>query len=160
MQQDSSSHDPRHDEEASNMALVQNFFADWSKRDAQLLATYLADDFAYQMIEGEPDLIGPAIFVETLKDVLISFTEIDMQIRRITCHGHVVMVDRFDRMMGKDKDHSMSFEVVGILLVTNRKLRMLRDYPIPGGVFELGNAWLEGSPADKQRLSTAAKREY
>ena len=150
---------PGHANEAANIEIVRNFFADWSKRDATVLARYLADDFAYQMIEGEPDIIGPAMFVETLLNVLPTFTEIDMQIRRIVAYGHIVLVDRYDRMVGKDEASSMMFEVVGMLTVQDGKLKSLRDYPIPGGVFELGSAWAEGSSADAARLETATKQK-
>jgi limonene-1,2-epoxide hydrolase len=150
---------PGHANEAENVEIVRNFFADWSKRDATALASYLADDFAYQMIEGEPDIIGPAMFVDTLIDVLPSFNEIDMQIRRIVGYGHIVLVDRYDRMRGADEASSMTFEVVGMLVVEDGKLKSLRDFPIPGGVFELGSAWTEGSAADEARLETAAKHK-
>jgi len=145
--------------EADNVALARNFFADWSKRDAALLATYLADDFAYQMIEGEPDLIGPAQFVATLEHVLRGFVEIDMHIRRIEGFGHLVMVERYDRLIGKDAAHSMCFEVVSMLVVQDGKLKMLRDFPIPGGVFELGEAFLAGGEADERRLQAAGKSQ-
>jgi limonene-1,2-epoxide hydrolase len=143
--------------ESENVALVQNFFADWTKRDAALLATYMSDDFSYQMIEGEPDLIGPAMFIKTLGTVLPGFTEIDMRIRRIVGYGHIVIVDRFDRMIGKDAAHSMCFEVVAMLIVRDGKITTLRDYPIPGGVFELGDAWLTGGQADESRLQATAE---
>ena len=67
-----------HAGESDNVKLVRNFFADWSKRDARILAKYMTDDFAYQMIEGEPDIIGPKMFIETLGDVLPGFVSINM----------------------------------------------------------------------------------
>ena len=144
-------------DEAANIALVENFFADWAKQDATLLASYLAEDFAYQMIEGEPDIVGPTQFMATLKDVLPAFVEIDMHIRRIACFGHLVMVERNDRMIGKDEAHSMYFEVAAMLVVQDGKLKMLRDFPIPGGVFQLGDAWLPGTYEEEHRLEVAAK---
>jgi limonene-1,2-epoxide hydrolase len=63
-------------------------------------------------------------------------------------------------MVGKDAAHSMHFEVVGMLVVQDGKITMLRDYPIPGGVFDLGAAWLEGTEADAQRLETAVRHEH
>ncbi|MGI9342288.1 MAG: nuclear transport factor 2 family protein [Gammaproteobacteria bacterium] len=146
---------PATPDEAENVEVVRNFFADWSRRDAALLARYLADDFAYQMIEGEPDLVGPAQFVATLEHVLPGFVEIDMHIRRIESFGHLVMVERYDRMIGEDEAHSMCFEVVAILVVEDGKLKMLRDFPIPGGVFELGAAFDAGSAEDRRRLDAA-----
>ena len=140
MSQEHVTTDSAQPDETENVAIVKNFFADWAKRDAALLATYLADDFAYQMIEGEPDLIGPEQFVATLKDVLTGFTQIDMHIRRIVSYGHIVMVDRFDRMVGKDEAHSMNFEVVATLIVRNGKIKALRDFPLPGGP-TMPSAW-------------------
>jgi len=67
--------------EAENITVVKAFFADGFRRDTELLATYLADDFVYQMIEGEPDLSGPAKFVKTLGAVLKTFTRVDMHRR-------------------------------------------------------------------------------
>jgi limonene-1,2-epoxide hydrolase len=159
MSQEHVTTDSAQPDETENVAIVKNFFADWAKRDASVLAAYLADDFAYQMIEGQPDIIGPAQFVDTLGPVLPSFVEIDMHIRRIVAYGHIVMVDRFDRMVGKDEAHSMNFEVVPTLIVRNGKIKALRDFPLPGGVFELGDAWLEGSDEDERRLEAAAKHE-
>jgi len=154
MAQKSSVAGPGHVDESDNVKLVRNFFADWSKRDARVLAKYMADDFAYQMIEGEPDIIGPEMFIKTLGDVLPGFASINMEIRRIVGYGHIVMIDRYDRMTGVDEAHSMNFEVVGLVKVHAGKLSVLRDFPIPGGVFDLGSAWLEGSDADNQRLET------
>jgi limonene-1,2-epoxide hydrolase len=150
---------PANPNESENIAIVESFFADWAKKDATLLATYLADDFAYQMIEGEPDLIGPAQFVATLGNVLPAFKAIDMHIRRIECYGHLVMVERYDRMTGADEAHNMNFEVAAVLMVCDGKIKALRDYPIPGGVFELGDAWLPGGIEDENRLAAASQSD-
>jgi limonene-1,2-epoxide hydrolase len=83
------------------------------------------------------------MFIETLGDVLPGFVSINMEIRRIVGYGHIVMLDRYDRMTGVDEAHSMNFEVVGLVRVQEGKLSVLRDFPIPGGVFDLGSAWLE-----------------
>jgi hypothetical protein len=62
-------------------------------------------------------------------------------------------------MIGADEAHNMIFEVVAMLIVQDGKIKALRDYPLPGGVFELGEAWVAGSAEDQQRLETAARHD-
>ena len=44
-------------------------------------------------------------------------------------------------MIGKDAAHSMRFSVASHSVVYNRKITVLKDYPIPNGTFELGDAF-------------------
>jgi limonene-1,2-epoxide hydrolase len=127
--------------ETENAALVRQFFDDWSQRDADLLATYLADDLIYQMVEGQPDIIGKAAFVETLGPALKSFSSVEMKILRHQAVGQLVLSERFDTLIGKDAAHSMRFSVASYSVVYNRKITVLKDYPIPNGTFELGDAF-------------------
>jgi limonene-1,2-epoxide hydrolase len=128
--------------EAENRAFIQRFFDDWSKRDANLLATYLADDLIYQMVEGQPDIIGKAAFVETLGPVLKTFQSVEMKILRHHAVGQLVVSERLDTLIGDDAAHSMRFSVASYSVVYNRKITILKDYPIPNGTFELGDAFL------------------
>lgn len=139
---DSHNGDQRGALEAENAAIVRRFFDDWSKRDADLLATYLADDLIYQMVEGQPDIIGKAAFVETLGPVLKTFQSVEMKILRHHAVGQLVVSERFDTLIGDDAAHSMRFSVASYSVVYNRKITILKDYPIPNGTFELGDAFL------------------
>lgn len=127
--------------ELENLALVRRFFADWSKRDAELLGTYLADDLVYQMIEGEPDIIGKLAFVEFLGPALETFHTVDMKILRHQAIGQLVFSERFDTLLGKDEAHSMRFSVASYSVVYDGKITILKDYPIRGGTFELGESF-------------------
>lgn len=127
--------------EAENLALVQRFFDDWAKRDAGLLATYLADDLVYQMIEGQPDIIGKSAFVEFLGPALKTFHTVDMKILRHYAIGQLVFSERFDTLLGKDEAHSMRFSVASYSVVYDGKITILKDYPIRGGIFELGESF-------------------
>jgi limonene-1,2-epoxide hydrolase len=127
--------------EADNLDLVRRFFADWSQRDAGLLATYLADDLIYQMVEGQPDIHGKAAFVETLGDVLKGFESVEMKLVRHMAVGQLVVSERLDTLIGKDAAHSMSFSVASHSVVYDGKIAVLRDFPIRGGVYELGDSF-------------------
>lgn len=128
--------------ERENLDIVSRFFADWSQRDADLLATYVHDDLVYQMIEGEPDIVGKAAFVETLGGVLKTFESVEMKILRHYAVGQLVMSERFDSLIGKDAANSMRFSVASYSVVYDGKISVLKDYPIRDGVFELGEAFL------------------
>jgi limonene-1,2-epoxide hydrolase len=128
--------------EAENITLVQRFFDDWAKKDADLLATYLADDLVYQMIEGQPDIVGKAAFVETLGPALGAFKTVDMKILRHYAVGQLVLSERFDTLIGVDEAHSMRFSVASYSVVYDGKITVLKDYPIRGGTFELGDSFL------------------
>jgi limonene-1,2-epoxide hydrolase len=128
--------------EAENLALVKQFFADWSKRDVDLLATYLADDLVYQMVEGQPDILGKASFLETLSPVLKTFKSVEMKLVRHTAIAQLVVSERLDTLIGKDAAHSMSFSVASYSVVYDGKIAVLRDFPIRDGVFEIGGAFL------------------
>ena len=110
-------------------------------RDANVLTRYLADDFVYQMVEGELEIRGKDTFVSTLEDVLARFQSIDMRIIRHVAIGQLVMSERLDSLVGKDPDHSMRFSVASYSVVYAGKISALRDYPIRGGAFELGAAF-------------------
>jgi len=127
--------------EAENLALVQRFFDDWTKRDVELLATYVADDLVYQMIEGEPDIIGKAAFVEILGPALDIFHTVEMKILRHHAIGQCVFSERFDTLIGKDEAHSMRFSVASFSVVYDGKIAVLKDFPIRGGTFEIGDAF-------------------
>jgi limonene-1,2-epoxide hydrolase len=127
--------------EADNVAIVQKFFQDWSKQDAELLATYVADDLVYQMVEGQPDILGKAAFVATLGPVLKTFQSVDMKILRHHAVGQLVVTERLDTLRGKDAAHSMRFSVASYSVIYDQKISVLKDYPIPNGVFELGDSF-------------------
>lgn len=133
--------DQRSASETENLALVQRFFDDWSQRDARLLATYVADDLIYQMIEGQPDIVGKDAFVEILGPALDAFHSVEMKILRHHAIGQLVMSERFDTLLGIDAAHSMRISVASSSVVYNGKITVLRDYPIRGGTMEIGESF-------------------
>jgi hypothetical protein len=68
--------------EVENPGLAQQFFNDLAKRDVEFLPSYVAEGLIYQMIEGEPNLISRAAFVEVLVPAFKAFHTVEMKILR------------------------------------------------------------------------------
>jgi len=130
--------------EIENERIVTQFCLDWSKRDAALLADYLADDIVYQMFEGNPDIIGKDQFIKTLDGFLKSMREVEWEILRTYSVGELVINDRIDHFIGKDESKSMHFAIAGWFLVRDGKIRLWRDYSLPGGISEVGPGFTGG----------------
>lgn len=141
MNEEQNSADQRRVVEAENLGLVRRFFDDWAKRDAELLASYLDDDLIYQMVEGQPDILGKAAFVEIIGPALRNFHSVEMKILRHHAIGQLVISERFDELLGKDAAHSMRISVTSASVVYNGKIAILRDYPIRGGTLEIGESF-------------------
>jgi len=127
--------------EIENERLVTQFCLDWEKRDAALLAEYLADDVVYQMFEGNPDIVGKEAFINTLDAFLKSMKEVEWEILRTYSVGELVINDRIDHFVGKDESKSMHFAIAGWFLVRDGKIKLWRDYSLPGGISEVGSGF-------------------
>ena len=127
--------------ETENERLVTQFCLDWAKRDVHLLADYLADDIVYQMFEGNPDIVGKEKFIKTLDGFLKNLKEVEWEILRTYSVGELVINDRVDHFIGEDESKSMHFAIAGWFLVRDGKIKIWRDYALPGGVSQVGTAF-------------------
>jgi len=127
--------------EIENERIVTQFCLDWAKRDATLLAEYLADDVVYQMFEGNPDIIGKEAFIKTLDAFLKNLKEVEWEIIRTHAIGELVINDRIDHFRGEDESKSMHFAIAGWFLVRDGKIKIWRDYALPGGISQVGKAF-------------------
>ena len=130
--------------ELENERIVTQFCLDWSKRDIHLLADYLADDVVYQMFEGNPDIIGKDKFINTLEGFLKGMKEVEWEIIRTHSIGELVINDRIDHFVGEDESKSMHFSIAGWFLVRDSKIKLWRDYSLPGGISQVGGAFTGG----------------
>lgn len=130
--------------ELENERIVTQFCLDWSKRDIHLLADYLADDVVYQMFEGNPDIIGKDKFINTLEGFLKGMKEVEWEIIRTHSIGELVINDRIDHFVGEDESKSMHFSIAGWFLVRDSKIKLWRDYSLPGGITQVGGAFTGG----------------
>ncbi len=127
--------------EIENERLVTQFCLDWAKRDVNLLADYLADDIVYQMFEGRPDIIGREAFIKELGGFLTNLKEVEWEIVRTHAIGNLVINDRIDHFIGADEDRSMHFSIAGFFLVKDGKIKVWKDYMLPGGIMQVGSAF-------------------
>lgn len=127
--------------EIENERIVTQFCLDWAKRDVNLLADYLAEDIEYQMFEGRPDIVGREEFIKTLGGFLAGLKEVEWEILRTDSIGELVINDRIDHFIGEDENRSMHFAIAGVFLVRDGKIKMWKDYALPGGISQVGSAF-------------------
>jgi limonene-1,2-epoxide hydrolase len=127
--------------EIENERIVTQFCLDWASRDANLLANYLADDVVYQMFEGRPDIVGRAEFIKQLDGFLNDLVNVEWEIRRSYAIGELVINDRIDHFVAKDEKRSMHFAIAGFFLVRDGKIKVWKDYSLPGGVSQIGGPY-------------------
>jgi limonene-1,2-epoxide hydrolase len=130
--------------EIENERIVTQFCLDWATRDIDLLADYLAEDVVYQMFEGRPDIVGRAAFVKELGGFLANLKEVEWEILRTHAIGELVINDRIDHFVGEDEKRSMHFSIAGFFLVRDGKIKVWKDYSLPGGISQVGGAFTGG----------------
>ena len=107
-------------------ALVREFCGAWSKKDADLLAGYFAEDGVYHNIPMQP-LEGREAIRGFLAGFLSAVETVEFQIRHQVATGNVVMnerVDVFRTTAGKEG----GFRVAGVFEIRGGKIAAWRDY--------------------------------
>jgi len=130
--------------EIENERIVTQFCLDWATRDVNLLADYLADDIQYQMFEGRPDIMGREAFIKELGPFLANLKEVEWEILRSSTIGELVINDRIDHFVGDDEKRSMHFAIAGFFVVRDGKIKIWKDYALPGGISQVGGAFTGG----------------
>jgi limonene-1,2-epoxide hydrolase len=120
--------------ESENERIVTQFCLDWAKQDVDLLAEYLGDDIEYQMYEGRPDIVGKDAFKQELRDFLNKLKSVEWEIFRTYTVGELVINERIDHFINEDDNHSFHLPIAGVFLVRDGKIKMWKDYSLPGGV--------------------------
>jgi limonene-1,2-epoxide hydrolase len=120
--------------EAVNEKLVTDFCRDWSLKDADALEKYLAEDLYYQIAPGQPVIESYAQFKKQMGPFMTRMETIDWEILRSHVIGPVVMNERIDYFNAPDgsKSPSMRFHVVGHFLIEDGKIKVWKDWPMPG----------------------------
>jgi limonene-1,2-epoxide hydrolase len=126
--------------EIANETLVNNFCLDWAKQDIDLLAEYFADDMVYQMFEGQPDITSKEEFKQKLGPFIKNLSSVEWIINRSYVIGELVINDRIDHFNAENEEKSMHFAIQGFFLVRDGKIKIWRDYSLPGGITQVGSA--------------------
>jgi limonene-1,2-epoxide hydrolase len=120
--------------EKANSELVTNFVHDYSKRDVNVLAAYMADDIIYQISENQGEVHGIEDYKKRNGAMLDGLERVDWQILRQFAVGQLVINDRIDDFFPKPGSRipRMRFRVAGYFLIVDNKIKVWRDFGYPG----------------------------
>ncbi len=120
--------------EEANETLVKNFIRDYSTRDVDLVAGYLADDIIYQVSETQGEVRGIEAYKKRIATNFAGLEKVDWQILRSFAVGQLVINDRIDEFFPKPGSRvpRMRFRVSGYFLVVDNKIQIWRDFGYPG----------------------------
>jgi limonene-1,2-epoxide hydrolase len=120
--------------EIANETLVTNFCKDWSLRDIDALMPYLAEDLTYQITPGQPLITSAAQFAKQMGPFLKNMESIEWEILRSFSVAPLVLNERIDHFNAPadSKSPSMHFHIAGHFLVEDGKIKIWKDWPMPG----------------------------
>jgi len=118
--------------EIANETLVTNFCRDWSNRDAEALLPYLWEDLTYQIAPGQPTLTSSEQFVKMMGGFMANMESIHWDILRQHAIGPCVLNERIDYFNAPEGGTSMRFQVAGQFLIEDGRIKVWKDWPIPG----------------------------
>jgi len=120
--------------EVANAKLVDNFVADYSKLDVDLLLSYVHDDVIYQITDGMPEVVGIDAYREHLTPMLSGMESIEWKTLRQFSIGQLVINERVDEFYPPvgGKMPRMRWWVSGYFLIIDNKIKVWRDFPYPG----------------------------
>ena len=120
--------------EKANETLVNNFIRDYSTREVDIVAAYLADDIIYQVSETQGEVIGIEAYKKRIASSFAGLEKVDWQVLRSFAIGQLVINERIDDFFPKPGSRvpRMRFRVSGYFLVVDNKIRIWRDFGYPG----------------------------
>jgi limonene-1,2-epoxide hydrolase len=120
--------------EKANDALVASFIRDYATRDADVLSRYVADDIAYQITTGMPDVVGIEAFRKHNDNMFKGLDKVEWITLRQFAIGQIVINDRIDEFYPYpgSKVPRMRFRVAGYFLIADNRIKVWRDFPYPG----------------------------
>ncbi len=120
--------------ETANEKIVNDFCRDWSLKDAAGLSKYLAADLTYQIAPGQPLITSFDQFVEQMGAFMTRMETIKWEIIRSHVVGPLVLNERIDYFNAPEgsKAPSMQFHVAGHFLIEDNKIKVWKDWPMPG----------------------------
>jgi limonene-1,2-epoxide hydrolase len=113
----------------SNEQLIRQFISDWSSLDAQLLASYFAEDGSYHNMPMQP-IVGRDKIRDFIENFIANWTSTDWEVINIVESGNTVLCERIDRTRSPQGD--VDLPCVGVFEIKSGKIQVWRDY------FDLG----------------------
>jgi len=120
--------------ENANEQLVKDFCHDWSLRDVAALEKYLAPDLVYQITPSQPLITSFEQLRRQMGPFMQRMESIEWEILRSYAVGPLVLNERIDHFNAPagSKAPSMRFHVAGHFLVEDGRIKVWKDWPMPG----------------------------
>lgn len=110
---------------ADNAAIIRDFIAAWSRRDAAELAGYFAEDGIYHNMPAAP-VQGRAAIQAFIAGFTKPWTATDWDLINIAASGDVVFAERLDRT--RVGERTIDLPCCGVFEVQDGKIKVWRDY--------------------------------
>ena len=118
--------------ETANEKLVTDFCNAWSGRDAEALLPFLWEDLTYQITPGQPLITSSEQFVKMMGGFMKNMDSIRWDILRQHSVGPLVLNERIDYFNAPEGGTSMRFQVAGHFLIEEGRIKVWKDWPMPG----------------------------
>jgi len=109
----------------SNVEIIREFIAAWTRLDPAELAGYFAEDGVYHNMP-----VGPVVGREKIQEMIAGFiapwTATEWEIRHLIADGDVVVAERIDRIHSGDL--TVELPCNGVFEMENGKIKIWRDY--------------------------------
>lgn len=116
--------------EMDNLKLVTDFCDSFTARDMVKIASFLAEDCVYRVVETATPARGKEAVVKQIRNYVERSTKIELKILDNWVKGPVVVnerIDSFEPQLPKSPYH-----LTGVFFVRGRKIAEWTDYLIPG----------------------------
>lgn len=117
--------------EKANEAITRKLCKDIETLDVDKLADYLADEFQFQLFEGQPIIDGKEKFLAFIKGFAGPYERAEFTVHRIHTLGNLVITDRTDRFFAKEGGQDQTFKVTGFHWIKDGKFYEWKDYSLP-----------------------------
>ncbi len=117
--------------EKANEELVLKVCREIDPKDPTKLSDALADDFVFQLTDGQPLIQGKEAFTQFIKTFMAAYERAEFIVHRSHVIGNLVINERTDNFFAKEGGQNQSFHVSGFCLVKDGKIKEWKDYQLP-----------------------------
>jgi len=117
--------------EKANIEVAMGLCKDIATLDIDKMADYLADEFRFQLFEGQPIIEGKDKFLAFMKGFAGPYERAEFIVHRIHCLGNLVITDRTDHFFAREGGKNQTFKVTGFHWIKDGKFYEWKDYTLP-----------------------------